>query len=512
LEARALLLASAFSRQPSFAKARTARTSRMSLLPQSLFARLLTAMLAVVGVTLVIIVVLIVRERHDIALIGSGGWASATSIVDTSTELAGLTGNARHDAVERFRVEPLTIEVVRPRRPRERPDFSEVEAAFAKRIRRQLGSDFKVAVSRASFDNDDTVIRIMNEMRFDRPNEPDAGAPAGPRSDESRDDRGPPPPGRTGMGRGGRLFDVLVTLPDGDHVTFRTMAPMPGPPLPREIFIQLGVLTLALALVLFLMTRTITRPLSDLARAADAIGRGGRHEPLAERGAKEVRDATRAFNTMHDRLQRYLESRTRVLAAMSHDLRTPLTRLRLRAESIEDASLRESFAADLDEMNEMVRGALNLFKGLTDSETVEPVVVDDMLAALKVEFAELDGEVDITGKSQGPIPARPRALKRCLSNVLHNAVKYGERAHVQIEDGKELLIRVRDEGPGIPPDQLERVFEPFFRVESSRNRDTGGTGLGLSIARDIAQAHGGSVSLSNSDGGGLEVKLTLPRA
>ena len=166
---------------------------------------------------------------------------------------------------------------------------------------------------------------------------------------------------------------------------------------------------------------------------------------------------------------------------------------------------------DLEEMTQMVNGALNLFKGLTDSETYAPVVVDDLLTAMQAEYAEMGASIGIEGRSNGPIQAKPAALKRCLSNLLHNAIKYGERATVRVTDGAELTIRIRDEGEGLPAEVLEQVFEPFYRLEASRSRDTGGTGLGLSIARDIAQAHGGSVVLANIPGGGLEATLTLPR-
>jgi signal transduction histidine kinase len=281
--------------------------------------------------------------------------------------------------------------------------------------------------------------------------------------------------------------------------------------LPRQIFIDLGVLTLLLGVALFVMARTITRPLRDLANAADAVGRGANHPPLVEKGARELRRATRAFNTMQERLRRYLESRTRVVAAMSHDLRTTLTRLRLRAESIENDDLRARFSADLDEMSQMVQGALGLFRGLNDDEALDRVDVGVLLETLQADFAELGASVTLEGHASAPICARPLALKRCLTNILHNAISYGTRATVLVSDGEELTIRIRDEGPGIPAEALDQVFEPFFRVEASRNRDTGGAGLGLSIARDIVQAHGGSISLHNLDRG-LEVVINLPRA
>jgi signal transduction histidine kinase len=289
------------------------------------------------------------------------------------------------------------------------------------------------------------------------------------------------------------------------------MAPQPGPRLPKHIFFNLGVLTILLAFVLYLMTRNITRPLSELAQAADAVGRG-ENQRLPERGSKELRDATRAFNTMQERLHRYLDSRTRVVAAMSHDLRTPLTRLRLRAEAIEDDDARTRFVTDIEEMSRMVTGALNMFKGLNDEEPAKQVIVDDLLAALQQEFAEVDVRFAIEGHSNAPILGKEQSLKRCLSNLLHNAVKYGSNVIARVGDGDELVIRILDEGPGIPDEELERVFEPFYRVESSRNRDTGGTGLGLSIARDIVQAHGGSIVLRNRPEGGLEASVTLPRA
>jgi signal transduction histidine kinase len=258
------------------------------------------------------------------------------------------------------------------------------------------------------------------------------------------------------------------------------------------------------------MTRTITRPLGKLAKAADAVGRGRSVEPLPEVGGRELRAATRAFNSMQERLRRYLDSRTRVLAAMSHDMRTPLTRLRLRVESIEDEQLRARCTADLDEMSSMIRGALAIFRGLNDEEPAIAIDMNELLGSLREEHMELGGVVTLSGRADEPYAGKPLALKRCLGNLIQNAIQYGNEANVSVEDGAALVIRVRDRGPGVPAEALDRVFEPFFRLESSRNRDTGGTGLGLSIARDIAQAHGGTLTLANLEHG-LEATLTLPR-
>ena len=162
-------------------------------------------------------------------------------------------------------------------------------------------------------------------------------------------------------------------------------------------------------------------------------------------------------------------------------------------------------------MESMVRGALALFRGLDDDETLAPIDINALVATLRSEFTEMGADVTVEGQALQPFMGKPQALRRCLTNLVANAVKFGTRAKLVVEDGTALLIRVRDEGPGIPPDELERVFEPFYRVESSRNRDTGGTGLGLSIARDVAQAHGGSLVARNLPAGGLEALLVLPR-
>ncbi|HEY6927816.1 MAG TPA: HAMP domain-containing sensor histidine kinase [Steroidobacteraceae bacterium] len=307
-------------------------------------------------------------------------------------------------------------------------------------------------------------------------------------------------------------YDVNVGFPDGDSAVFRIGHMPRGAPLSRNLFVNLALLVVILVIALYVMARSITRPLSNLVSAAENLGRNVRQPKLEEKGARELRDAARAFNTMQDRLQRYLDSRTRVLAAMSHDLKTPLTRLRLQVETaLDDPAIQARFSKELDEMESMVRGALALFRGLDDDEISIPIDINALVATLQTEFTEMGADVTVEGKAMRPFTGKPQALKRCLTNLVANAVKFGVRAKILVEDGAALVIRVRDEGPGIPPEELEKVFEPFYRVESSRNRDTGGTGLGLSIARDVAQAHGGSLVAQNLGGGGLEALLVLPR-
>lgn len=452
---------------------------RVHLLPSTMFGRLAASLLLAVGVTLAIFVALILRDRGDLSMRVGGIGDSSHRIEFLTRRLEALMGDAR--TAERKR---LSADATLRSEPERYPDrrlrsgeVAAIERAFVAELRDRLGDSYHVAVGKLQRGRAD-VIHLVPQ-----------GRPA----------------------RGTTALDVSVGLPDGDTLVFRVAAPQPNPPLPWHLFIQLGVLTLVLAVVLFLVTRNITRPLSKLAQAADGIDRNVRHPPLAEEGVREIREATRAFNTMQDRLLRYLDSRTSVLAAMSHDLRTPLTRLRLRVESVADERMRARFAADLDEMESLVRGALGLFKGLNDDEAFERVDVNALMETLVEEYAEIGSSVSLEGKVQEPMAVKPRALKRCLTNLVDNALKFGRRAMIVVDDGKALVVRVLDEGPGIPEEQLERVFEPFYRLESSRSRDTGGSGLGLSIARDIAQAHGGTLTLGNRPEGGLTAELRLPR-
>ena len=234
---------------------------------------------------------------------------------------------------------------------------------------------------------------------------------------------------------------------------------------------------------------------------------------MPEKGPEEVKRAAQAFNTMQARLIGYIRERTALLAAMSHDLKTPVTRLRLRAELLEDPQQRAKFIKDLDEMEAMVRDTLAFLHGLEGGESVRPVDIMALLESLQADMAEMGGQVAIAGDARAPYPGRPQALKRCRANLLETAVKYGKSARVIVDDNDiRLELRIQDEGPGLPQSELEKVFEPFYRVEGSRSRETGGTGLGLTIAKSIAEAHGGRLIMRNRVEGGLEATLTLPRS
>jgi len=297
----------------------------------------------------------------------------------------------------------------------------------------------------------------------------------------------------------GQVVQAVHHYPEDRGVT-----PSRHLPLLTGYFIAIAILSLA-------AMRWAVQPLRRLARQADALGRDLSGPPLPETGPLEVRRAAHAFNTMQGRLASYLEDRLRILAAVSHDLKTPITRMKLRAEMLPDEAQRDKFLKDLGEMETMIGATLDFLRGEARKEASVPLDINALLSTLQDDMAALGEHVDVSGEALAPLPARPQALKRCLANLLENAVRYGGNAHVRVEDSpRELVIRIEDDGPGIPEDKLEQMFEPFRRGENSRNKTTGGVGLGLAIARNLARAHGGEVTLSNRPGGGLCACVNLP--
>jgi signal transduction histidine kinase len=308
-------------------------------------------------------------------------------------------------------------------------------------------------------------------------------------------------------------FKGQARMSDGSWVAFRLQEPRRLPLWPRRVITNMLIIVGVLALLSLVAVRRVTRPLHRLAQAAEALGRDINRPPLPETGPQEVRRAARAFNAMQDRLSRYIRTRTGILAAMSHDLKTPITRLRLRAELLEQPELHEKFVRDLSDMENMVNATLGYMKGLDDREPLRAVDIHALVGALAADAEELGRPVRVRGQPLGPFFGKPEGLKRCLQNLLDNALRYGREVELEIEDSPAALtLYVRDRGPGIAEQEIERVFEPFYRVEASRNTSTGGTGLGLSIARNLAQSMGGDVTLRNREGGGLEAKLVLPRS
>lgn len=300
------------------------------------------------------------------------------------------------------------------------------------------------------------------------------------------------------------------------HMDERDMLIRHGAPhitgLPERFWIHLALTLATVIAVAVIAVRFVTRPIQRLAEAAEAFGRDLDSAPLEETGPTESRRAAETFNRMQERLRRLIAERSRALAAVSHDLRTPLTRLRLRAELVEDEQLRRQINADIDDMQAMVEATLAYLRGLGEDEAVQDIDIDALLQSLVADAQAMGRPVTLQSSSAAPFRGRLTALKRAVANLIDNAVKYGGTAQVGVADGPERLrIVVEDGGPGIPEPDLARVLEPYVRLEISRSRATGGVGLGLAIARDVARLHAGELALENLPGGGLRAVLALPR-
>lgn len=302
-----------------------------------------------------------------------------------------------------------------------------------------------------------------------------------------------------------------IAMPDGKWLNGQTgPAPLP-PPFGALFLTSLFLSLIAVAATGLLVARRITRPMRRLAAAADRVGRGEVIEPLKEQGPDEVRRGVRAFNEMQERLNRFVRDRTHMLAAISHDLRTPLTSLRLRAEMVDDEEMRQRMVATIDEMTGMIDATLDFVRSEGRREDTRDTDLAGLAETVAGEFNGRQARVRVAADGPVSAPVRPMALKRALRNVIENAVHYGGGAAVRLErDAGEVRILVEDDGPGLPEEDLDSVFEPFVRGETSRSRDTGGVGLGLAIARTILRGHGGEARLENRTEGGLRAVLTLP--
>ena len=326
--------------------------------------------------------------------------------------------------------------------------------------------------------------------------------------------RGPGEPGPPRLfARPPRGVSVAVAQGDGRWLEFR--APLRFAHLRWERrFVFVIVIAAVIVLVFALWaTHRVTRPLVRFAQAADRLGIDVRAPPLPEHGSRELRLATRAFNRMQDRLRRLVDDRTLMLAAISHDLRTVLTRLKLRAEFIDDEQQRDKAVADIDEMQAMLDATLSFARDDTAEEIRAVVDLSPLLRSLCDDMAEAGMRVTYEGATPLTCRCQPVAIRRAFANLIDNAVKYGDEAAVAAEiHGDEIRIGIGDRGPGIPETQRERVFTPFYRLEASRSRETGGTGLGLAVARSIVRRHGGDIKLQDRAGGGLMTTVVLPVA
>ncbi len=350
------------------------------------------------------------------------------------------------------------------------------------------------------------------------PTGPPGGAPSGPPFDRR------PTFGPMG-GMGGMMHDnmmgpnfgawrslqVAVKLRDGQWLSFATRLPQGAPSVSWQFIISMALMGVIVLAVSVWAVRRVTAPLGLLSAAADRLGRDVAADPLVEVGTIEMQSAARAFNRMQERLRRLIESRTQMLAALSHDLRTPLTLLRLRTEEVADAGERDKMLATIGEMNEMIGTTLAFARDEVRAEPRRRVDVAALVGSVVADMADAGLPVAIEPAPPLILDCQPGALKRAITNLLDNAVKYGKCARVATATtAKTVEIMIDDDGPGIPDEELPRVLQPFYRVEDSRSRDTGGAGLGLAIAQSVVQAHGGELTLANRLGGGLRACIKLP--
>ncbi len=327
---------------------------------------------------------------------------------------------------------------------------------------------------------------------------------------------GPPMSGPWAYARGvhamARYFRIQIELADGSWVRFERGLPEEMFDWPVTLLIALSVLLLSVILLSLFGVHSIVRPLRELRQAAEGLGKDIHQPPLELTGPYEVRETARAFNTMQQRLKNYIEDRAGILAAVSHDLKTPLTRIRLRTELMDDDELREKTQKDLDDMETMVTATLDFMRGTETGETSQRIDLMALLESVQQDAEEAGKPVSIEGRIVSPYTGKPLALKRCLVNLVENAVRYGGSCEITVEEReRDVVITICDRGPGIQESMLEKVFDPFVRVENSRAQHTGGSGLGLGIARNIARAHGGDLTLSNRPEGGLCARLLLPK-
>ncbi len=308
-------------------------------------------------------------------------------------------------------------------------------------------------------------------------------------------------------------FAVSIAMPDDGWLNVQVGPPPGARPFGWTFLLSFALSALAVGGVAVWAARRLTRPMRRLADAADALGRGEDVGDLPEAGPLETRRTVRAFNRMRDRIDRFVRDRTTMLAAISHDLRTPIAGLRLQAEFVADEEVRKRIASGLDEMQRMTEETLAFAREDMTREETRTVDLRALVDSVAADLADLGHDVSLADGGRVLVRCRPAALRRAVANLLENAAVYGRRGRARIDRPEgDVRVAVDDEGPGIADADLERVFEPFVRLEGSRSRETGGSGLGLAIARTVVRGHGGDVRLENRKEGGLRATLTLPRA
>jgi two-component system OmpR family sensor kinase len=360
-----------------------------------------------------------------------------------------------------------------------------------------------------------------NDFRLTRTPLPPGAPPMGPPKDEPPPDGmvGPPPRLVLGAGPGLRMIDdriifapfqIAVRQSDGRWLTAEPRPEFQWDSWQGHILATLALSILVTAPLAWLFARRLAAPITAFADAADRLGRDPNAAPLSIDGSREVTAAATAFNRMQERLRRYVEDRTAMVGAIAHDLRTPLTRLRFRIEAAPE-DLRPKLQSDVDQMEAMIAATMSFVADATKARERTPLELSSLVESVMDDLAETGAETTVERADKLVLNGDPVALRRLVVNLAENALKYGQRARARVfAEGGAAIIEIDDDGPGVPIAELERVFDPFYRGEPSRNRETGGIGLGLAVVRSVARAHGGDVTLHNREGGGLTARVTLP--
>lgn len=463
----------------------------LTFVPRSLAGQLIALILAAIVVSQLFTLWLFTDERRAALLELAGG--TVVSRTAALVELLDETPPQLHDQIRNAASSPLLYYWISAGPALEETGSSAVDLRIRHNLQRELGEDRTIRSK---------VGRNISVPHYHRPG----------RNVRQRDFNQQ----RTDKRRNIPLIVAMsVQLDSGRWLNMAARVYFQRTSLIRT-FITVGIMAIAVTVIIALSIRRLTRPLKDLAQAADQLGRGDDAERVTEAGPPEVRGAIRAFNVMQERLTRFIRDRTAMLAAISHDLRTPITSLRIRAEFIEDEENRSRVIQSLDEMQRMVEATLAFAKDEANREESSRVDLAEFLDAIVTDYQDMKQPVTLEGEPPSErlvFAFRPIAMRRALRNLIDNAVRYGGEARVGFTAGTDsVTITIRDRGPGIPEEQLERVFEPFLRLESSRSEETGGIGLGLAIARSNIHAHGGTLTLANAVGGGLVVSVILPKA
>lgn len=350
-----------------------------------------------------------------------------------------------------------------------------------------------------------------------RPMRPPPPRPDNSMRDRPREDRPElyraPVPRNAGRQPGPGFEELIVSVELEPGIWLNSLAPYYSAEAisMRAIATSISILFVAIILAV-LIARRMTKPIKDMGLAAERLGRGEQVDPLPVSGPRDVASSVQAFNTMQDRLGKMLEEQRATLRAVGHDLRTPITALRIRAESIADEHTRDKIVSGLDTLSEMMEEILNWSRDLSATENLASVRLDALIETIAEDYTDQGANLTFVPSSSAiVINCRRLSLRRAITNLIDNALKYAGSAELKlIPTSKEISIEVTDDGPGIPDHKLKDVLEPFVRIETSRNRDTGGMGLGLSIARSIALAHGGALHISNAENRGVRAVITLP--